>query len=106
MAADFPPAGLEIGGSGPAVLRQAGQGGHCQGGMFLAYVSPLGRALVDKRLYLPKSWTSDQATGVLQRVCRRTRGTTGQITELALEMLVAGVGVGLPGTRAELGCRR
>ena len=28
--------------------------------MFLAYVSPLGRALVDKRLYLPKSWTSDQ----------------------------------------------
>ena len=22
----------------------------------LAYVSPLGRALVDKRLYLPKSW--------------------------------------------------
>ena len=27
--------------------------------MFLAYVSQLGRALVSKRLYLPKSWTSD-----------------------------------------------
>ena len=27
--------------------------------MFLAYVSPLGRALVDKGLYLPESWTSD-----------------------------------------------
>ena len=27
--------------------------------MFLAYVSPR-RALVDKRLYLPKSWTSNQ----------------------------------------------
>ena len=32
----------------------------CQAGMFLAYVSPLGRALVDKRLYLPESWTSDK----------------------------------------------
>ena len=31
-----------------------------QAGMFLAYVSPLGRALVDKRLYLPEGWTSDQ----------------------------------------------
>ena len=45
--------------------------------MFLAYVSPLGRALVDKRLYLPKSWTSDQdrcaAAGVPE-----TGGTTGQ----------------------------
>ena len=31
----------------------------CQAGMFLAYVS--WRALVDKRLYLPESWTSDKA---------------------------------------------
>ncbi len=33
---------------------------NCQAGMYLAYVSPLGRALVDKRLYLPESWTLDQ----------------------------------------------
>ena len=33
---------------------------NCQAGMFLAYVSPLGRALVDKGLYLPESWTSDK----------------------------------------------
>ena len=36
-----------------------GKVAYCQVGMFLAYVSPLGRALVDKRLYLPESWTSD-----------------------------------------------
>ena len=30
-----------------------------QAGMFLAYVSPLGRTLVDKGLYLPQSWASD-----------------------------------------------
>ena len=39
--------------------------------MLLAYVSPLGRALVDKRLYLPKSWTSDrercQAAGMPEK---------------------------------------
>ena len=28
--------------------------------MFMAYVSPTGRALMDKRLYLPESWTSDK----------------------------------------------
>ena len=30
---------------------------NCQAGMFLACVIQLGRALVDKRLYLPESWT-------------------------------------------------
>ena len=37
-----------------------GKVANCQAGMFLAYVSPLGRALVDKGLYLPESWTSDK----------------------------------------------
>ena len=37
-----------------------GKVANCQAGMFLAYVSPRGRALVDKRLYLPESWTSDR----------------------------------------------
>ena len=70
-------AGTEVGGSGPAVLREAGEGANCQAGMFLAYVSPLGRALVDKRLYLPESWTSTK-TGVRRRVCRRIGGATGR----------------------------
>ena len=54
--------------------------------MFLAYVSPLGRALVDKRLYLPEIWTLDEdryaATGVpAERQSYRSN------TELALEIL-------------------
>lgn len=32
---------------------------NCQLGVFLAYASPLGRALVDRELYLPVSWTGD-----------------------------------------------
>jgi SRSO17 transposase len=32
---------------------------NCQIGTFLAYASPKGRALIDRELYLPRSWTDD-----------------------------------------------
>ena len=38
----------------------AGRVENCQLGVFLAYASPKGRALVDRELYLPKSWTDDR----------------------------------------------
>jgi SRSO17 transposase len=38
----------------------AGRVGNCQLGVFLAYASPLGRALIDAELYLPKSWLADR----------------------------------------------
>jgi SRSO17 transposase len=34
---------------------------NCQLGVFLAYASPRGRALIDRELYLPASWTDDRA---------------------------------------------
>lgn len=37
----------------------AGRVENCQLGVFLAYASPTGRALVDRELYLPKAWTTD-----------------------------------------------
>ena len=37
----------------------AGRVENCQLGVFLAYASPRGRALIDRELYLPKSWTED-----------------------------------------------
>ena len=45
-----------------------------QGEMFLAYVSPLGRALVDKRLNLPQSWTSDSERCEAARVSEKRQG--------------------------------
>ena len=59
---------------------------NCQAGMFLAYVSPLGRTLVDKRLYLPESWTSD-ADRCAAAGEREERRSYRSKTELALEML-------------------
>jgi SRSO17 transposase len=33
---------------------------NCQIGVFLAYATPAGRALIDRELYLPKAWTEDR----------------------------------------------
>jgi SRSO17 transposase len=44
----------------------AGRVENCQLGVFLAYAAPRGRALVDRELYLPKSWTEDRG-----RACPR-----------------------------------
>jgi SRSO17 transposase len=38
----------------------AGRAENCQVGVFLAYPSVHGHALVDRELYLPKSWTDDR----------------------------------------------
>jgi SRSO17 transposase len=38
----------------------AGKVENCQIGTFLAYATPKGRALIDRELYLPKSWTDDR----------------------------------------------
>jgi SRSO17 transposase len=38
----------------------AGRIENCQLGVFLTYVSPRGRALFDRELYLPTSWTDDR----------------------------------------------
>ena len=72
---DFPKQGRKSAGVARQYCGRLGKVANCQ--MFLAYVSPLGRALVDKRLYLPRVGPPTR-TGVLRRVCRRTGGTTGQ----------------------------
>lgn len=83
---DFPKQGVKSVGVARQYCGRLGKVANCQAGMFLAYVSPRGQALVDKRLYLPKVWTSDdarcQAAGVPEE-----RRTYRSKTELALEMV-------------------
>ena len=54
---------------------------NCQLGVFLAYASPRGRALIDRELYLPKSWTDDRsrcaAAGVPDEVGFATKPEQG-----------------------------
>jgi SRSO17 transposase len=39
----------------------AGRTENCQVGVFLAYASTYGHALIDRELYLPQSWAEDPA---------------------------------------------
>ena len=104
---DFPKQGVKSVGVARQYCGRLGKVANCQAGMFLAYVSPLGRALVDKRLYLPESWTSDQDRCQAAGVPEERQGYRSK-TGLALELLELGPIcrlAGLPGTMPS-GCRR
>jgi SRSO17 transposase len=82
----FPKQGTKSVGVARQYCGALGKIANCQVGVFLAHVGPRGRALVDKRLYLPKEWTQNparcEAAGVPQgKQIYRSE------TELALEML-------------------
>ena len=83
---DFPKQGRKSAGVARQYCGRLGKVANCQAGMFLAYVSPLGRALVDQGLYLPESWTSDDARCAAAGVPEDKRRYRSK-TELALELL-------------------
>ena len=72
----------------------AGKHENCQVGVFLAYAAPGGVALIDRNLYLPKSWTDD-------RTRCRTAGIPDQVgfatkPQLGQAMLERAVAAGVP----------
>ncbi len=83
---DFPKQGRKSVGVARQYCGSLGKVANCQAGMFLAYVSLPGRALVDKRLYLPESWTSDTDRCAAAGVPEERRNYRSK-TKLALEML-------------------
>ena len=60
---------------------------NCQTGVFLGYASPRGRALVDKRLYLPHEWIDDPGRCEAAGIPQEARKYHTKI-ELALSMLL------------------
>ena len=56
---DFPKQGTESVGVKRQYCGQLGKTANCQAGVFLAYASAQGDALLDRRLYLPEDWFSD-----------------------------------------------
>jgi len=72
----------------------AGRIENSQVGVFLSYASLLGRALIDRRVYLPRSWTGDRqrcaAAGIPAGVGFATK------PELALGMIADAVAAGMP----------
>jgi len=89
---------LKKGPKSAVVQRQysgtAGRIENCQVGVFLAYASPKGRALVDRELYLPKEWAGDHA----RRAEAHVPAGVGFHTKpmLAQHMLERAVDAGVP----------
>jgi SRSO17 transposase len=72
----------------------AGRIENCQIGVFLAYASRHGRALIDRALYLPESWTADRA----RRAAAGIPDAVGFVTKpkLGLAMLERAHAAGTP----------
>ena len=56
----FVKKGDQVGRGAAAVLGHGRAGGELPAGVFCAYAAAKGRALIDRELYLPKSWTEDR----------------------------------------------
>jgi SRSO17 transposase len=72
----------------------AGRIENSQVGVFLSYASPRGRALIDHRIYLPKSWADDRPRCAAAAVPADVQFATKP--ELALEMITGAVAAGTP----------
>jgi SRSO17 transposase len=72
----------------------AGRIENCQIGVFLSYASRFGQALIDRRLYLPEPWSTDDAgrekTGVPQELSFATK------PQIACELIAAALDAGVP----------
>ncbi|WUN20918.1 IS701 family transposase [Streptomyces phaeochromogenes] len=91
---------LKKGTTSAGVQRQysgtAGRTENCQIGVFAAYATSRGRALVDRELYLPKSWTSDPDRYRAARIPEdRTFATKGELARrLVLHALASDLPIG------------
>lgn len=89
---------LKKGTKSAGVQRQysgtAGRTENCQIGTFLAYASARGRALIDRELYLPASWTDDRDRCRAARIDDEVRFATKN--EHFRQMLQRAIDAGVP----------
>lgn len=72
----------------------AGRIENCQVGVFLAYASRFGQALIDRRLYLPQAWAADAARRAKAQVPEEIGFATK--IEIARELIAAALDAGAP----------
>jgi len=87
---DFPKQGIHSVGVKRQYCGELGKRANCQAGVFMGYVSTQGYTLLDRRLYVPAEWLTDDAYAERRRQCGLPSATTFQTKPaLALEMLTA-----------------
>lgn len=82
----MPKQGKKSAGVARQYCGQVGKIANCQVGVFLAHVGPLGRALADKRLFLPEAWTGDVARCDEAGIPAEAQTYTSK-TDMGLDML-------------------
>jgi SRSO17 transposase len=89
---------LKKGRKSAGVARQysgtAGRIENCQIGVFLAYASGRGHALIDRELYLPQDWAEDGARRVTAGIPRAVSFATKP--QLAQRMMARAIAAGVP----------
>jgi len=85
--------GEESVGVGRQYCGLTGQIENCQVGVFLAYISSKGQSLIDRRLYLPKSWTTVRQRRKKANIRSKVRFATK--TGLAKRMLYSAINAGI-----------
>ncbi len=85
--------GEESVGVGRQYCGLTGQIENCQVGVFLAYISSKGQSLLDRRLYLPKSWTTVSKRRKKAHIPSKVRFATK--TGLAKGMLQSAIKAGI-----------
>jgi SRSO17 transposase len=87
---DFPKQGVHSVGVKRQYCGELGKRANCQAGVFVGYASPQGYTVLDRRLYVPAEWLTDDAYAERRRQCGLPPETTFKTKpELALEMLTA-----------------
>src|SRR3712207_2270539 len=90
----FVKKGARSAGVGRQYTGTTGKIDNCQVGVFCAYATDTGRALIDRELYLPHAWTDDReharAAGIDDEVGFATK------PELARRMLTRALDAGVP----------
>ena len=90
----FPKRGDRSAGVQRQYCGSLGKVDNCQVGVFLGYVTPRGRALLDRTLYLPKEWVADRPRRKRAGVPKGTAFATK--VELAEQLVARAVAAGVP----------
>lgn len=89
-SSEFPKKGCESAGVARQYCGNTGKVDNCQSGVFLAYASEAGAAIVDTRLYLPDSWFSPEQRSRRWKRCRIPEKLVFRTKpELGLDMVLA-----------------
>ncbi len=85
---DFPKQGVHSVGVKRQYCGELGKRANCQAGVFVGYVSSQGYTVLDRRLYVPAEWLTDDAYAERRRQCGLPAETTFKTKpELAQEMI-------------------